>query len=117
VRTRSAGAAGPARAQAKAAQPMVESLLRGLKQAPELQGPLGSELLDAGDAVAAWTGANLAAVLFPTAETLRQARALRLARGPVPRKHTAVMLAAASVQPGRGRRACLTAEAFRRLAC
>ncbi len=64
---------------------MVESLLRGLKQAPELQGPLGSELLDAGDAVAAWTGANLAAVLFPTAETLRQARALRLARGPVPR--------------------------------
>jgi len=96
---------------------MVESLLRALKQAPELQGPLGSELLDAGDAVAAWTGANLAAVLFPTAETLRQARALRLARGPVPRKHTAVMLAAASVQPGRGCRACLTAEAFRRLAC
>jgi hypothetical protein len=74
---------------------MVESLLRNLKQAPELQGPLGSELLDQGDAVAAWTGANLAAVLFPTAETLRQARLpystlpyARLSRGLAPDKHT-----------------------------
>ena len=31
-----------------------------------------------GDAVSTWTGANLAAVLFPTAETLRQVRPLAL---------------------------------------
>lgn len=63
---------GGVRQQAKAAMPMVESLLRDLKKAPELQGPLAGEILDQGDAVSAWTGANLAAVLFPTAETLRQ---------------------------------------------
>ncbi|KAK9825457.1 hypothetical protein WJX81_003422 [Elliptochloris bilobata] len=71
---------GGVRQQAKAAMPMVESLLRELKQAPDLQGPLRGEVIDQGDAVSAWTGDNLAAVLFPTAETLRQVREIAEAR-------------------------------------
>lgn len=51
---------------------MLESLVLSLKQEPQLQGPLSSEVLDQGDAVGAWTGPRLAAVLFATAETLKQ---------------------------------------------
>ena len=35
-----------------------------------LNGPLKPEIWDDGDAVAAWTGNNLAAVLFPSAATM-----------------------------------------------
>jgi hypothetical protein len=66
---------GGIRQQFKAAQPMVESLLRSLKQDESLQGSLSSSILDQGDAVGAWTGPRLAAILFPTAETLKQVRA------------------------------------------
>lgn len=54
---------------------MVESLLRGLKKDEALQGPLSARILDQGDAVGAWTSPRLAAILFPTPETLKQARA------------------------------------------
>ena len=37
---------GGVRQQAKAAYPMVESMLRELKQRPELQGPLQGEVID-----------------------------------------------------------------------
>lgn len=63
---------GGIRQQFKAAQPMVESLLRSLKQDQALQGSLSSSILDQGDAVGAWIGPKLAAILFPTAETLKQ---------------------------------------------
>lgn len=61
---------GGIRQQFKAAQPMVESILRAVKQAEGLQGPLAANIWDQGDAVGAWTGKNLACVLFPTAATL-----------------------------------------------
>lgn len=53
---------------------MVESLLRSLKKNDALQGPLSARILDQGDAVGAWTAPRLAAILFPTPETLKQAR-------------------------------------------
>lgn len=59
---------------------MVEELLRGLKQLPGLEGPLVARILDDGDAVAAWEGGKLAAVLFPTAETLGEVRRIAEAR-------------------------------------
>eukprot|EP00887_Chlorella_sp_A99_P004591 scaffold4.g4591.t1 len=59
---------------------MVEELLRQLKQLPALEGPLAARILDDGDAVAAWEGAGLAAVLFPTAETLGEVRRIAEAR-------------------------------------
>ncbi len=52
---------------------MVESLLRSLKKDEALQGPLSARILDQGDAVGAWTAPRLAAILFPTPETLKQA--------------------------------------------
>ncbi|GIL56101.1 hypothetical protein Vafri_11532 [Volvox africanus] len=61
---------GGIRQQFKAAQPMVESILRTVKQIKGLQGPLAANIWDQGDAVGAWTGKNLACVLFPTASTL-----------------------------------------------
>ncbi|EFJ40183.1 hypothetical protein VOLCADRAFT_100045 [Volvox carteri f. nagariensis] len=61
---------GGIRQQFKAAQPMVESVLRTVKQIKGLQGPLAANIWDQGDAVGAWTGKNLACVLFPTAGTL-----------------------------------------------
>ena len=39
-------------------------------QSDGLNGPLKPEIWDDGDAVAAWTSTNLAAVLFPTASTM-----------------------------------------------
>ncbi len=64
---------GGIRQQFKAGQPMVESLLRSLKKDEALQGPLSARILDQGDAVGAWTSPRLAAILFPTPETLKQA--------------------------------------------
>lgn len=61
---------GGIRQQFKAAMPMVESLLRSLKVLPGLEGPLQASVIDRGDAVGAWVGGNLAAILFPTAETI-----------------------------------------------
>ena len=53
---------------------MVADLLRQLRKQPGLEGSLKPALLDEADAVGAWTGANLSAVLFPTAETLGDVR-------------------------------------------
>lgn len=64
----------------QAAQPMVEEVLRAVKQLPGLEGPLSARLLDDGDAVAAWEGPRLAAVLFPTAETLGEVKKIAEAR-------------------------------------
>jgi hypothetical protein len=43
-----------------------------LKQEDPLQGSLRSEILDQGDAVEAWQSPGLAAVLFPTSESLNK---------------------------------------------
>lgn len=71
---------GGIRQQFKAASPMVERLLRQLKTVPGLEGPLSAKILDDADAVGAWTGDNLALVLFPTAETLAEVRKITEAR-------------------------------------
>ena len=63
---------GGVRQQFKAVLPMVESILQGLKGTPELQGPLQASIWDQGDAVGAWLGDKLVAVVFPTPETLPQ---------------------------------------------
>lgn len=67
---------GGIRQQFKAAAPLVEQALRALKQVDGLKGPLAAEIWDDGDAVGAWTGDNLAAVLFPTAPTLERLQRL-----------------------------------------
>ena len=51
---------------------MVETLLKGLKALPDLEGPLQASIWDQGDAVGAWLGKKLVAVVFPTPETLPQ---------------------------------------------
>ena len=51
---------------------MVESIIKGLKGVAELQGPLQASIWDQGDAVGAWIGDKLVAVVFPTPETLPQ---------------------------------------------
>ena len=51
---------------------MVEAILKGLKALPDLQGPLQASIWDQGDAVGAWLGKKLVAVVFPTPETLPQ---------------------------------------------
>lgn len=51
---------------------MVEQLLLALRQKPGLEGGLSARILDDGDAVGAWEGKALAAVLFPTPETLKE---------------------------------------------
>ncbi len=63
---------GGVRQQFKAVLPMVESILQGLKSTSELQGPLQASIWDQGDAVGAWLGDKLVAVVFPTPETLPQ---------------------------------------------
>lgn len=67
---------GGIRQQFKAAAPLVEQILRALKQVEGLKGPLEAQVWDDGDAVGAWTGENLAAVLFPTAPTLERLQQL-----------------------------------------
>ena len=67
---------GGIRQQFKAAAPMVESLLRQLKNVPGLEGPLQAKIIDDADAVGAWVGDNIVLVLFPTAETLKEVRVI-----------------------------------------
>eukprot|EP00884_Botryococcus_braunii_P015871 jgi/Botrbrau1/2968/Bobra.0026s0035.2 len=59
---------------------MLEKMLLKLKQEDQLQGSLKARILDEGDAVAAWQSPKLAAVLFPTADTLGQVQELVEAR-------------------------------------
>lgn len=62
--------------QFKAAAPLVEAILRQLKQQEGLEGPLAAEIWDQGDAVGAWYGDKIGAVLFPTASTLGKVQQL-----------------------------------------
>jgi len=71
---------GGVRQQFKAVQPLVEKILQVVKQVEGLQGPLIPEIWDDGDAVACWRSQNLAAVVFPTAQTLKRVK--QLAEGP-----------------------------------
>ena len=48
-------------------------MLKELKQAAGLEGRLAGSILDQGDAVGAWQSDAMAVVVFPTAETLKQA--------------------------------------------
>ena len=48
-------------------------MLKELKQAAGLEGRLAGSILDQGDAVGAWQSDTMAVVVFPTAETLKQA--------------------------------------------
>ena len=61
---------GGIRQQFRAAQPLVEALLRQLKTEQRLEGRVTPEWLDESDCVAAWQSERLAAVLFPTADSL-----------------------------------------------
>lgn len=54
----------------------MEAILKQLKSREGLQGPLDVAIWDQGDAVGAWFGDKLAAVLFPTADTLDKLRQL-----------------------------------------
>ena len=65
---------GGIRQQFRAALPMVEGLLLRLKTAQGLEGRITAEWLDEGDCVGAWQSEKLAAVVFPTAETLPAVR-------------------------------------------
>jgi hypothetical protein len=67
---------GGIRQQFKAAMPMVESILRTVKQLEGLRGPLKSEIWDQGDGFACWKGSNIAAVLFPTAATITMSKVI-----------------------------------------
>lgn len=53
---------------------MVEALLKQLKVLPGLEGSLTAQILDDADAVGSWEGENLAAIVFPTAETLKEVK-------------------------------------------
>ena len=65
---------GGIRQQFRAALPMVEGLLLKLKKSNGLEGRITAEWLDEGDCVGAWQSEKLAAVLFPTADTLEAVR-------------------------------------------
>jgi hypothetical protein len=65
---------GGIRQQFRVAQPLVESILRRVKQAEGLEGPLSAEIWDQGDAVAAYSGTKVVALLFPTAESMDRVR-------------------------------------------
>lgn len=54
--------------------PMVERFLMGIKNIDKLQCRLQSQILDDGDAVALWSGENIKALLFSTAESLLRAK-------------------------------------------
>ena len=69
---------GGIRQQFKAALPLVEGVLKGLRQASGLQGGLNSEIWDQGDAIGAWMGVKLAAVVFPMPDVLRKVISSRL---------------------------------------
>ena len=61
---------------------MVEDILKGLKEVRQLQGPLQVNIWDQGDAVGAWIGEKIVAVVFPTPETLPEVQQ--------PRQHCAL---------------------------
>ncbi|GAB4819753.1 hypothetical protein N2152v2_006799 [Parachlorella kessleri] len=61
---------GGIRQQYRVALPTLEGLLRRLKAYPGLEGRITAEWLDQSDCVGAWQSEKLAAVLFPTADTL-----------------------------------------------
>lgn len=61
---------GGIKQQFRVALPMIESLLRILKNAPGLEGRITAEFLDETDCVGAWQSEKLSAVVFPTAETI-----------------------------------------------
>ncbi|KAI8103397.1 hypothetical protein M9435_004736 [Picochlorum sp. BPE23] len=61
---------GGIKQQFRVALPIVESLLLILKDVDGLQGRITAEFLDETDCVGAWQSEKLAAVLFPTAETI-----------------------------------------------
>lgn len=65
---------GGIRQQFRAALPMIESLLLRLKRAEGLEGRITAEWLDEGDCAGAWQSERLAAVVFPTADTLSAVR-------------------------------------------
>ena len=56
--------------QFRVALPMIESLLMQLKRSPGLEGRITAEFLDETDCVGLWQSERLAAVVFPTAETI-----------------------------------------------
>jgi Domain of unknown function (DUF1995) len=65
---------GGIRQQFRAALPMIESLLLRLKRAEGLEGRITAEWVDEGDCVGAWQSEKLAAVVFPTADSLTEVR-------------------------------------------
>lgn len=67
---------GGIRQQFQAATPMVEGLLRDLKQTEGLDGRLNAEILEDADCVGAWYGEKLLAILFPTADVLNKVESL-----------------------------------------
>jgi hypothetical protein len=69
--------------QFKAIGPMVEQFLRALKAEPGLDGPLKGRIVDEGDAVGCWEGSNLAAVVFPSGDTLRLLKKLAESERPL----------------------------------
>lgn len=73
---------GGIRQQFKAIQPLVENILRSVKQVDGLQGPLTPELWDDGDAVACYRSEKLAAIIFPTASVVDRIR--KMLEGPNP---------------------------------
>ena len=56
--------------QFRVALPMIESLLMQLKSTAGLEGRITAEFLDETDCVGLWQGERLAAVVFPTAESI-----------------------------------------------
>jgi hypothetical protein len=65
---------GGIRQQFRAALPMIESLLLKLKRSEGLEGRITAEWIDEGDCVGAWQSEKVAAVVFPTADSLKEVR-------------------------------------------
>ena len=61
---------GGIKQQFRAALPMIESLLLILKNVDGLEGRITAEFLDEVDCIGAWQSEKLAAVVFPTADTI-----------------------------------------------
>lgn len=74
---------GGIRQQGEVAIPLIERMLATLKKVDGLQGPLTASVLDRFEAVGSWANDNLAAVMFPTAETLKTCVAFADARDAV----------------------------------
>eukprot|EP00467_Chlorarachnion_reptans_P010296 CAMPEP_0114510412 /NCGR_PEP_ID=MMETSP0109-20121206/13773_1 /TAXON_ID=29199 /ORGANISM="Chlorarachnion reptans, Strain CCCM449" /LENGTH=249 /DNA_ID=CAMNT_0001689717 /DNA_START=488 /DNA_END=1237 /DNA_ORIENTATION=- len=61
---------GGIRQQFKAASPMCESILKGLRAHLRFAGGFSPKILDEGDATVAWESEMVTAILFPTAESI-----------------------------------------------